>query len=210
MRGLTRHLGVIAAVIAVIGILWIDIATGLWQEYVILAGLAAGVVTFVLTVLVVDRVMARSTHRRWAPVTRLALTDILHALADEEASEISRGEIVARTLRPVTDAAGTNRTTELARLRHDVVAERQHLTRALASWSSFLAASSDAGAVLDHAAGIAEHLDRVRDAVLSAESGASVALTLLDERIHDYNQAVRALVAELLRVIETTERLTSE
>src|SRR5690606_17163398 len=57
--------------------------TGLWHDYVILSGLAAGVVTFVLTALIVDRVVARSTHERRAAVTRLAISDMLHAVADE-------------------------------------------------------------------------------------------------------------------------------
>ena len=49
------------ALVAVI--LWLDISTGVWSEVVILSGLAAGLVTFILTVMVLDRVVARSTAR---------------------------------------------------------------------------------------------------------------------------------------------------
>ena len=50
--------------------------------------------------LVLDRVIARSTARRWAPLNRLALSEFLHAIADERRSEISRGAVVPRALAP--------------------------------------------------------------------------------------------------------------
>lgn len=84
----------VAVAVVLVVILWIDIATGLWQEFVILAGVAAGLVSFVLTVLVLDRIVARSTAQRWAPVTLLALTEFLHALADDDKSEITRGTFI--------------------------------------------------------------------------------------------------------------------
>src|SRR5690554_3397466 len=83
-----------AAILFAAVILWIDIATGLWQEVVILSGLVAGIVMFLLTILVFDRIAERATARRWAPVNRLALSEFLHELADDEDSEISRGLVV--------------------------------------------------------------------------------------------------------------------
>src|SRR5690606_11870045 len=161
-----RQLSVIAALALVAVILWIDIATGLWKDYVILSGLAAGVVTFILTALIVDRVIARSTHRRWAPVTRLALTDMLHALADDDASEVARGRIVPRLIEPIGPHASAE---SLTALRHAIVDERRLLAGAIALWSTFLASSADATEVLDQAAEIAERLDLIRDAALEAE-----------------------------------------
>ena len=89
----------IGAVTVIAVILWLDVMTGLWNELVILSGLAAGLVTFLLTVLVLDKLIARSTARRWSPVNRLALTEFLYSIADDERSEISRGEIVPRARR---------------------------------------------------------------------------------------------------------------
>ncbi len=71
-------------------IFFIDIRTTIWQDLVVLSGLAGSLVTFLLTFLVVNRVVGRVTERRWEPVTRVALTDLLHGLADE-ASEVTRG-----------------------------------------------------------------------------------------------------------------------
>ncbi|MFM9379135.1 hypothetical protein ACJMNC_16410, partial [Gordonia sp. VNK21] len=63
------------ALALVLVIVWLDISTNVWSEVVILSGLAAGLVTFILTVMVLDKVVSRSTERRWAPVTRLALSE---------------------------------------------------------------------------------------------------------------------------------------
>ncbi|MCB1297380.1 MAG: hypothetical protein KDB08_00165 [Microthrixaceae bacterium] len=211
-----QRAALVLGIIAVIGILWIDIATGLWQDYVILAGLAAGLVTFVLTALVVDRAVARSQHRRWAPLSRLAFTDMLHALADERASEVALGKIVPRTLAPVAmDAAAAETRDATARLRHAVVGERRQLTAVLSSWASFLAASADAGQVLEHAANIAERLDLMRDVTLEVDAstthpaGARAQLERLNLAIEAYNSGVGALIDELDRVIAETNRLES-
>lgn len=202
-----RWAAVVVALVIVIVVLWIDIATNLWQEYVILAGLAAGVVTFVLTALLVDRVIARASHDSWAPVTRLALTDILHSLADEQESEIAHGKIEPRLLpEMVTDAEPDATRAALDILRHQVLAERKHLSRALSAWASFLAASADATDVLDHAANIAETLDIVRDVSLEVETGGST-LADLNAQIQAYNDAVRALIAELNTQIAATSRV---
>lgn len=89
--------GVVTAVLLVV-IIWIDVASGFWQEMVILSGVAAGFVSFVLTAMFLDQAVARHQHQKWYPVTRLALTDLLHAIADDERSDIRRGQIIARSL----------------------------------------------------------------------------------------------------------------
>lgn len=211
----TRYIAVVLAILAVVAILWIDVATGLWQDYVILAGLAAGLVTFVLTALVVDRAVARSAHRRWAPLTRLALTDMLHTLADEHASEVALGKIVPRTISRLVPGASAAETLEAgARLRHEVVDERRQLTGVLSSWAAFLAASADATEVLEHAATIAERLDMVRDAAIEVEAstrhettGEAPKLDALNREIDEYNAAVDGLIDELNRLIVETNRL---
>lgn len=185
------------ALALVLVIVWLDISTNVWSEVVILSGLAAGLVTFILTVMVLDKVVSRSTERRWAPVTRLALSEFLHALADDELSEISRGHIVPRTL-PVLSAQEAAADGGLHRLRLQVVDERARLTDTLSRWSSFLASSSSNETVLFHIADIASSLDDVRDAALEAEHDPSEArLTVLRTHIDAVNARLAALEAEL-------------
>ena len=174
MRERDRHrvrrvaLGLGAAVVLSV-ILRIDIATGVWQERVILAGVSAGLVTFVFTVLVLDRIVARSTAMRWAPVARLALTDVLHVVADEDSSEISRGMIKPRLLPQPPPLEAPDLIEQLHELRLTVVDERTRLTNVLAAWSSFLASSTDNEDLLIRIASIALQLDRVRDESLELE-----------------------------------------
>ncbi len=197
-----RYVLVFAALLGTLAILWIDIATGLWQEYVILAGLAAGLVTFVLTTLVIDRVIARSAHQRWQPVTRLALTDLLHAIADEERSEIAHGRVVPAAFVPLGDGDAEG----LRRLRHVVLAERTRLSRAVASWSSFLAASAEVQGVLDDAAELAEVLDGIRDLSLELEAGGPATLDGINGEIGRYNSSVASLCTQLQRAIGAVAR----
>jgi len=183
------------ALVAVI--LWLDISTGVWSEVVILSGLAAGLVTFILTVMVLDRVVARSTARRWAPVTRLALSEFLHAAADDEHSEISRGHIVPRRL-PVLSDADAAHPESLHAVRELVVDERTRLTDTLSRWTGFLASSGDNETVLIHIADIALNLDRIRDAAVEAEhSPAPAQFAALRTHTESVNASLGALTDEL-------------
>lgn len=190
---LVGALGVIAI------ILWVDIATGLWQELVILSGLAAGLVTFLLTVLVFGRIVENSAARRWAPVNRLALSEFLHALADEDRSEISRGHVLARSIpTPAewSDPAGLP--IQLHALREAVVEERRRLSEALSRWAEFLASSGDNEQILRHVAAIALRLDRIRDAALELENAPQLRnRELLIQEIDGCNKKFAALVTEL-------------
>lgn len=194
-----RLAGIIGGLAVIVAVLWIDIATGLWQDFVILAGLAAGLVTFLLTVLVVDRVVARSNARRWAPVTRLALTEFLHDLADDDRSEITRGEVTPRALPqldpqlPEPEWPGA-----LHELRTVVVTERRVLSDALSRWAEFLASSTDTGEILKHVAVIALQMDRIRDASLELErSPTPAAWTALGADVLACNARFDDLVTEL-------------
>lgn len=175
-------------------IIWVDIATGIWQELVILSGLAAGLVTFILTVLVLGRIIERNAARRWAPINRLALTEFLHAIVDENASEIALGEFVPRTLSfPDELHAGS-----LATLREQVVHERRALSDALSRWTTFLASSGDNEAILLHIANIALQLDFVRDTAHEAELGTDASTCeALRAAVDSSNEHSAALVNEL-------------
>mgnify|MGYP003558296587 FL=1 len=99
------------------------------------------------------------------------------------------------------DCCAVRRDTDrLGRLRHHIVAEREQLTRVLASWSSFLASSADATDVLDVSVAAdgdpASAPDRAR-------------LGQLNREIALYNGAMDSLIAELRRLIGTTSRITS-
>lgn len=201
--------GMIGAAVVIGAIIWIDVATGLWQELVIVAGLAAGLVTFLLTVLVLDRVIARSTARRWAPLNRLALSEFLHAIADEQRSEISRGAVVPRALAPPASTLdGEPLHTALRGLRDDLVRERRLLSEVLSRWSGFLASSGDNEAVLLHVAEFALRLDTARDAALDVEAAPHD--PLIRERLHDElaacNTALHALAAELRDRLSVADR----
>lgn len=197
--------GIIGAIVLIGVVLWLDIATGVWQNLVILSGLAAGLVSFLLTVLVIDRIAARSNAKRWEPVTRLALTEILHDVADDDESQIARGVIVPRTL-PRLDGAlpETAWPAELRALRDLVLAERRALADALSRWVEFLAASADTTEILRHVASIGLQLDRVRDGALELErspSGANHAA--LDTEIATSNRHFADLTAELQDQLRT-------
>lgn len=196
--------GIVGAIAVIIVVLWLDIATGVWQDLVVLSGLAAGLVTFLLTVLVVDRVVARSNARRWAPVTRLALTEFLHGLADEDQSEIARGVIVPRTLPPLDPTLPvSDRAAQLHELRELVVTERQHLSNALSHWVEFLAASSGSNDVLLHVADVALQLDRIREATLDLEREPNATTASLNAAIRTCNESFEALTTELREQLET-------
>ncbi|MGP6170138.1 hypothetical protein ACTU6U_07340 [Microbacterium sp. A196] len=160
-RKALQILGLVAIALLFVVALWIDLTTQVWQQAVILAGIAAGLLTFLLTALFFEQWMARSAHKRWFPVTHLALTDLLHALSDEERSEFSRGQIAARSIKNAGDHDSA-----LVAIHH----ERRAITHALARWAGFLAASADVQELMDHIAELALLLDEARDAVLDAES----------------------------------------
>lgn len=164
------RIGTIAGALVLIAcIIWLDIRTTLWQEMVILAGLAAGLVSFLLTSVVIDRIVRVETERRWAPVTHLALTELLHQLADDECSDLSRGRVVPRTfVFSETDDRGVM-LIELERLRHEILAERTELASTLGIWVQFLTSSGDHEEIMVDIAELALQLDGVRDRVFELE-----------------------------------------
>lgn len=202
-----QQAAIIASLVVAIVIVWIDVTTALWQEVVILSGLASGLVSFILTVVILDRVVANNTARRWAPINRLALTEFLHAIVDEDASEIAHGHFVARSLSLPADLEPQT----LARLREQVVEERQALSDALSRWTSFLASSGDNEQILLHIADIALGLDLVRDAALESERrGNDDSIGELRAAIAVSNEHSAALVAELLRRLAVTSTHTTD
>lgn len=181
-------------------VLWLDIRTSFWQELVIVGGIVAGFVTFIFTVLVIDRVLARANAKRWAPVTRLAYTELLHGLADEEHSEMSRGHIIARHLTFESDAA--HLIDELHRLRHTIVAERKKLASTLSAWIMFLASSDVHEDLLLHIAEATENLDRVRDVSIEVEADPSPArIAELKRFVADRNAQFDELIATISRTL---------
>lgn len=202
----------VGALIVILVIIWVDIATGVWQDLVILAGLAAGLVSFLLTVLVLNRILERSAAKRWAPVNRLALSEFLHAIADDEHSEISRGVVVPRSLSMPSDDLGDDElTAALHDLRQQVVVERRSLSDALSRWSQFLASSGDNETVLLHIADIALRFDRLRDAALEYEAQPNTTMrAALEQEVHECNAVIAKLGAELRARITVDPRNARE
>lgn len=165
-----------------------------------MTGIAAGIVSFLLTVLVLDQLLTKSTERTWAPVNRLALTDFLHALADEDYSEISRGRIVARSLSaPRSTDEPVTQIESLRGLRSSVVEAHQELTVVLSRWAEFLASSGNYELSLRHVAANTLQLDSVRDLTLEVENHPNdegIASTLTTT-VTKCNKAFTALVEEI-------------
>lgn len=173
-------------------VLWLDIKTGLWQEIVILSGIVAGLINFLLTSLFIDTWIARSNHRRWQPVTRLALIDLLHTFADRDKSEISRNRIVPRSLDPG----------DLNALLDQVVEERSQITESLARWSSFLAASADVKQLMAQIANLGVQLDAIRDVVIECEKSPSPEPNAeVEPLIDEFNRTAAAAVAEIQELL---------
>lgn len=186
----------VAVTLAIIGVIWLDLATGLWQQAVILSGIAAGLLTFLLTSMFVERWLRRAEHRSWFPVTRLALTDILHALAEEETSEISRGIV-----HPVQFTPDDGTTLEpsddlLTRIR----AERDGLSAVLSRWGGFLAGSADVNTLMDHAADLARELEDFRDSVLEAELTSDA--TGVQEQARRVDEVIVRMIAEISDLLD--------
>lgn len=207
-----RVLAIVGALVIVVAILWIDVATGIWQDLVIAAGLAAGLVTFLLTALVLNRIVARNAERRWAPLNRLAVTEFLHAIADEDRSEIAHGIIVPRELPAVPESvSGPELQESLHGLREVVAAERRDLADALSRWAEFLTTSGDNELILRHVADIALYLDVVRDTALTVERAPSAAAQAeLAIAVKTCNRHFQAISAELQRRLAADTKLALE
>lgn len=191
-RRIAQIIGFLAVVVVFVVAIWIDLATGLWREAVILSGIAAGLLTFLLTALFFERWMTGAEHRRWYPVTHLALSDLLHALGDEERSEFSRGLVVPRSIGDHGDHAA---------MLDAIHSERRAITHALARWAGFLAASADVQELMDRIAELALLLDTARDAVLDAENAPASA-----DAQRSMDAAVRAANASIAGAVQEIER----
>ncbi|GAB2568774.1 hypothetical protein [Leucobacter ruminantium] len=203
LQRVLRWLSVIGALGLIAVILWLDVTTGIWQDLVILSGLAGGLVTFLLTALVIERIVTRNAERKWEPVNRLATSDFLHAMADEEKSEIAHGVIVARSL-PEFTGDGRSSAEELHDLRESVARERRALSDALGRWADFLLTSGENEAVLRHVAEIALQLDQVRDAALETENQPSAeTLAKMNDEIRECNSRFSAIIDELTARLHT-------
>lgn len=192
------------ALIAII--IWIDISTTIWQEMVILAGLAAGLVSFLLTSVFINRFHQRQLEARWEPVTHMALTSVLHHLADEKHSDLSRGEITPRAFTVPAAADPLTLHRELEKLRQQVLKEQNHLSTVLGTWSEFLTSTGDNTDILRSTAELALQLEQVRDAALEAEEHLNsltspdlnqVALAGLTGEIESCNQHHSTLIEAL-------------
>lgn len=198
----------ILTLICLVAIVWLDVHSGFWQEMVILSGVAAGLVTFLLTAFFLDDAVARREHRKWFPVTRLALTDLLHTIADDAHSDLLRRRIVARTLPTAVQA----NTADLDSLLQSVIIERDEITAVLARWAQFLSSSADVTDLMVHIAALAEHLDRVRDEVLEIEAelaetsdAAQTDLAKLHRHLANYNTSTAMTIQELLRIQDSLD-----
>lgn len=202
---LWRRAALAGALVATVVVIWLDVRTGLWQETVILSGIAAGMLTFALTALYIDRFVERAAQKRWLPLTRLALMDILHSLSDPDRSEITHGRITPRLL-PQGEWEGGD---DVSDLLHAVSRERQHVTHTLARWAGFLASSADVQTLMVHIALVAQQLDAVRDSAMEFDLPDAATLrepakAELNERIATYNSTIRAVISEIETILASS------
>lgn len=207
------HAGVTLGALSLIGvIIWLDYRTTIWQEMVILAGLAAGLVSFLLTTVVIDRLVRHSTEVRWAPVTHLALTEIMHLFADDERSELSSGIVVPRELEIRRHTDPDALLAELERLRSDVLRERADIARTLGTWAQFLASSGDNERIMRDVAQRALQFDVVRDRALEVEQSLtartdpSARLEALDRDVAACNAHLASLMQHMAQRLELHAR----
>ena len=156
--------GVIAILALIIVVIVVDIHTTLWQELVILSGLVAGVITFLLTTFFIDRILQRSQRARQAPLRRLALVELLHALADDDHSQLMRGILRVRQLPEPT----ANSSKELAARTEEILSQAAvGLEEKLASHTGHQTELAElAGAVTRANAGIKELANQLEQALL--------------------------------------------
>ena len=212
-----RAIALVSALVLIGIVIWLDVTTTIWQELVILSGLAAGLVTFLLTSLFLDRFIQRDTQRHWAPVTRLALTEVLHQLADEEHSELSQGHVAPRQLPTLSESFNKSALLDdTESLRTLVEQERSHIATVLGTWWNFLSATSDADGLIRHIADATLLFDHVRDASLELDEALQRApQQQIDEHSHDVlatlnNRVVTCNKSIAHIVTEISERLATD
>lgn len=214
LSSLRRAIALASALIVIGVVIWVDVMTPVWQNLVIVSGLVAGVVTFLLTSLFIDRFIQRAARRRWAPVTRLALTEMLHQLADPNRSQIDQGRALPRRLpTPNSDGGPQALLTRTEELRQAVASERHRLSSALVTWWTLLSSIPDTEEILRHTADVALLLDSVRDA--SVELDEAVSLGADDDRTTAAERVLRARVMTCNHSIsgiveEISERLSED
>ncbi len=206
-RSAVQLITALGALVLIGIIIWIDISTTIWQEMVILAGLAAGLVSFLLTTVFINRFHQRQLEARWEPVTHLALTSVLHLLADEKHSDLSRGAIKPRTFTIPTADDPPGLQPELEKLRQRVLKEQNHLATVLGTWSEFLTSTGDNTDILRSTAELALQLEQVRDAALEAEQHLDSAASADQARtaLEDLAGQIRSCNRHQARLIEALQ-----
>ena len=187
-------IGILAILLCIV-VLYIDITTNWWGETVILSGMAAGLVTYLVTSLVVDRMVHRDEAEQWNPVTKLAVRNMLHNLTVDP-TEDPLGERDPRGL--TAPAIFTDES--VTRLRQEVVIEGEDIAGSLAHWSSFLSSNADVQPFVVVLAQVAQELDDV-DAAIQKWSAAkpdakATAEATVNKEIDEYNTQVQAAITQ--------------
>lgn len=195
-------LGAIALVLA-IAIIWIDIHTGFWGDTVIVSGLAAGLLMYLATVFIGDRITHKSEVETWLPLTRLALANILHTLTDDDLSEGIDGTMVPRSI-TFPDKLDDASVDELARA---AIQERDEIATAVSRWASYLASNADVQQLILKIADNGSELDDIRLAVnqwrASSAGNRSAADTRLRKEVNDYNELIAETVTDLQQILRS-------
>lgn len=193
-------LGIIAIILA-IAIIWVDLRTGFWGDTVILSALAAGLLLYFATVFIGNKVTHKSETDNWLPLTRLALTDILHNLTAYDLSESVDGTMVPRSLSLPISLDDTS----IDKLSEEVVKERNEVTTAISKWASYLAANADVQELVLNVADTGSELDDIRLAINSWKAASpndrTAAESRLNKEINEYNAVIARAVSSSQRIL---------
>lgn len=200
----------VGAAVVICSIILIDVHTTLWQELVVLSGLAAGLVTFLLTTLFIDRALQRSQAKRQAPIRRLALTELLHGIADEDRSALTRGVVVPRKLPSLQTSDDADLSRQIHQLLHAADTERRNLAKILGTWALFFTSNDGEERLVEHVARNTLRFETVRDAALALEASIeaggdrTAALSTASRQIEACNHGIEDLARHLESELQKT------
>lgn len=193
-------LGIFAIILSGV-IIWIDIHTGFWGDTVIVSGLAAGLLMYLATVFIGDRITHKSEVENWLPLTRLALANILHTMTDDDLSEGVDGKMVPRSI-TLPDQLNDS---SIDQLSQEVVQERNEIATTVSRWAAYLAANADVQDLILKIADNGSELDDIRLAINGWRAANPNDRTQAEVRLHkevnDYNELIADTVTGLQRML---------
>lgn len=174
-------------VLLTLALMLLDARTDVFSQIPFGTNILAGFISFLLTFVAVDWIVARRTHQEWSPVTLVALSDLRASVSEPGATPES-----ARLLTPRLEAnAGRAAIVSL------VDAERVALGTVLGRWSSFLASQAGVPRATNDAAQVARALDALREAAAQQPVDGTSLAPPVRKAARQYDDALTAFLKRL-------------